>query len=250
MNTEQDNRGGQCDDDLILLSALNDFLYCSRRAWLHRVEGVFEHSADTLEGSYRHERTDEPCEENRPGVRVVRALPLFAPRLGLVGKADVVEFHVMALADEQAPAGAAGSQASAPRTETPYPVDYKHGRRRQWDNDDVQLCGQALCLEEMFGVPVPTGAIFHIASKHRRVVAFDQALRNDTLAAITGLRRMLSRKDIPSPVLKPQCEGCSLHGLCMPELADGGARIEGLAASLFRCDPVSQEPAQEADHGD
>ena len=93
-------------------------------------------------------------------------------------------------------------------------------------------------------------AIFHIASKHRRVVAFDQALRNDTLAAITGLRRMLSRKDIPSPVLKPQCEGCSLHGLCMPELADKRARIEGLAASLFRCDPVSQKPAQEPDHGD
>ena len=97
---------------------------------------------------------------------------------------------------------------------------------------------------------IVAGAIFHIASKHRRVVAFDQALRNDTLAAITGLRRMLSRKDIPSPVLKPQCEGCSLHGLCMPELADRGARIAGLAASLFRCDPVSQEPAQEPDHGD
>ena len=184
------------------LSALNHFTYCPRRCALIHIEGVFVENAFTLEGSQAHEHADTPGYENIAGVRTVRALPLFARKLGLVGKADIVEF----------------------RAGVPYPVDYKRGQRKKWDNDDVQLCAQALCLEEMFEVVVPGGAIFHGASKRRRDVVFDDSIRTLTLGTIQRVRNLFERREIPGAVLKPQCEGCSLHEICMPELAAGDMR--------------------------
>lgn len=215
------------DDQVVLLSALNDFLYCPRRAWLHRVEGVFAHTADTLEGSYAHERVDSSGRMHRDGVRIVRGMPLFSEALGLAGKADAVELHPPPQPGE---------------ADRPYPVDYKHGRRRKWDNDDVQLCAQAICLEEMFAVPVPAGAIFHVASKRRREVVFDQPLRQAVLEAIAGVRKMMSADAIPPPALRPQCKRCSLRPLCMPEIASDSGRVALLVASLFRCETEGQTP--------
>lgn len=201
----------------IILSALNQFLYCPRRCALIHVEGVFEESAYTLEGSLLHNRTDTPGVEERPGVRVVRALPLFSRRLGLVGKADVVEFH-------HQPDG----------SETPYPVDYKRGKRRRWDNDDVQLCAQGLCLEEMLQVGVPGGAIFHAGSKRRRDVIFDVALRALTERTIGEVRTLLASQRVPPAVLKPRCGGCSLHGVCLPELSERQDRVAAATRALFQ----------------
>lgn len=208
------------DDNLVLLSAVNDYLYCPRRAWLHRVESVFTHTADTLQGSYAHQRTDSAGDYYRDGIRVVHGLILFSKRLGLLGKADTVEFHPSP--DSQQPA-------------RPYPIEYKHGRRRKWDNDDAQLCAQALCLEEMFGVPVPTGAVFHIASKRRREVIFDQRIRQITLEAIAGLGRMLNLGQIPPPVRRPRCRGCSLYPLCMPDIPTDADYITRYVSELYQC---------------
>ena len=107
----------------ILLSAINQYLFCPRRCGLIHVDGVFQENAFTLEGSILHNKADTPGVENRPGVRIVRALPLYSRKLGLSGKADVVEFH---------------KQPGGP--EAPLPVDYKRGQRRKWANDDAQLC--------------------------------------------------------------------------------------------------------------
>ncbi|MDY7011547.1 MAG: CRISPR-associated protein Cas4 [Planctomycetota bacterium] len=214
------------DDDLVLLSAVNDYLYCPRRAWLHRVEGVFTHTAETLEGSHAHQGTDAAGWHHRDGVRIVHGLPLFATRLGLVGKADTVEFHPPLKTDQ---------------SDQPYPVEYKRGRRRKWDNDDAQLCAQALCLEEMFGVPVPAGAIFHVVSKRRREVVFDDELRNITLEAIVGIRRILSGGRIPPPVRRPRCRGCSLHSLCMPEVPADGGKVPRYVGALYNCKPDEKE---------
>jgi CRISPR-associated exonuclease Cas4 len=181
---------------MIPLSALNHFLYCPRRCGLIHVEGLFIENASTVEGQLRHETADTPGYESQPGVRVLRALPLFAHRLGLIGKADIVEFH--------------GSR--------PFPVEYKRGKRKQWDNDDVQLCAQAFCLEEMFQVEVPKGAVFHASSRRRRDVIFAPPLRKQTEIAILAVRQLISSSAVPLPYLKPQCEGCSLHGACLPEL--------------------------------
>ena len=187
------------DDAEVLLSALNQYLYCDRRCALIQVEGIFRDNAFTVEGKLNHEEADTPGYESQPGARVVRALPVFSHELGLSGTADIVEF----------------------RGKTPYPVEYKRGKRKQWNNDDVQLCGQALCLEGMFGVGVPAGAVFHASSKRRREVVFTGDLRERTRTAVRAVREMLKRRQVPAARLRPQCEGCSLRPDCLPELDAG-----------------------------
>lgn len=201
------------DDVVVPVSAVNQYLYCERRCGLIHVEGVFQENRYTLEGRFGHENADVPGVEERDGVRLARALPLFSRRLGLTGKADVVEFHRL-------PDGG----------ERPLPVDYKRGPRRQWDNDDAQLCAQALCLEEMLGVEVPAGAVFHAASRRRREVVFTPDLRGLTEKTIGEVRVMLASGAVPPPVFKPRCEGCSLKAVCLPELtADSGSSRRYLA---------------------
>ena len=207
----QDQRG-----EPVLISALNEFLFCDRRAALKFIEGIREENAYTLEGSLLHDRADTPGVEERAGVRIARALPLFSRRLGLVGKADIVEFH-------RQPDG----------SEIPYPIDYKRGRQRKWHNDDVQVCAQGLCLEEMLGVAVPAGAVFHAGSKRRREVVCDAPLRALTERTIEEVRTLLAGQRVPPAVLKPRCDGCSLRGVCMPEITQQPNRVAALARAVF-----------------
>jgi CRISPR-associated exonuclease Cas4 len=177
------------DDDLQPIRALNDLLFCERRCALHRIEEIWADNAHTLEGLRGHQRPDRPgYEAAADGIVAVHGVLLRSQRLGLVGKADVVEFR------PQADGG-----------EMPYPVEYKRGRRRKWDNDDVQLCAQALCLEEMLGVAVPAGAIFHIKSKRRREVVFTAALQAKTESTARRLHELVASGMTPPPVLKPRC---------------------------------------------
>lgn len=189
--------------ETIPVSALNQFLYCSRRAYLIHVEGIFTENEHTVLGELAHEHVDFPGYEQRAGWTLLRALPLFSDRLGLSGKADLVEVRY----------GEAGHIAEA------RPVEYKKGPKRRFDNDEVQLCAQALCLEEMLGLVVSTGAIFHAQSQQRHEVAIDDNLRRQTIDALRDLRALLSSAAIPAAELRPQCEGCSLHALCLPEAA-------------------------------
>ncbi len=190
--------------DPLPLSALNHFLYCSRRAYLIHVEGVFADNEHTVLGNLVHARVDEPGYEQRAGWELLRALPLFSDTLGLSGKADLVEVR-------RDPTNGHVIEAR--------PVEYKKGPKRRFDNDEVQLCAQALCLEEMFGLTVCDGAIFHAASACRTEVVFDDALRAQTRAALTGLRSLISSSKIPLAELKPQCDDCSLRVVCLPEKA-------------------------------
>ncbi len=205
--------------NLIRISALNDFLYCPRRAALHHLEGVFIHNPFTLEGSLLHRRVNEPSEERRGGLRIVFDLPVYSRSLRLVGKADAVEFR---------------SDPDDLCREIPYPVEYKRGRRRRWDNDDVQLCAQALCLEEMLKIPVPAGAIYHCRSRCRREVKFDATLRAKTVQAAAEVRALLCRTQTPPAVLRPQCKDCSLRAVCMPELTSDSRRIVRSHNGLFQ----------------
>lgn len=137
---------------------------------------------------------------------------LKSERLRLVGKADVVEFL----------------------SDVPYPVEYKRGRRKKWDNDDVQLCAQAMCLEEMLGVDVPRGAIFHIKTKRRREVEFDDKLRRKTEDAATRLHELIAAGVTPPAVLKPQCDGCSLRAICLPEMSSRIADVGQYMREMFQ----------------
>lgn len=188
-------------EEPVLISALNQYVFCPRRCALMHVEGIWSDNEHTTVGSLLHEHTDTSGYETEGDVTLLRALPLYSARYGLVGRADIVEM----------------------RAGIPSPVEYKKGKRRQFDNDDIQLCAQALCLEEMFGVPVEAGCIYHAASKRRRQVVVDARLRCDTVQAIEAVRLLLAESRVPPAILKPRCDGCSLRGVCLPELTGAEA---------------------------
>jgi CRISPR-associated exonuclease Cas4 len=185
------------DEARLPISAIGQYGYCPRRAVLMFVEQEFAESADTIEGEAQHARADEPLTTMEDGVRVERALPLWSVGYQLSGRADIIRFL---------PDGAI------------VPVEYKHGPRRPAEYDDMQLCAQAFCLEEMFGVTVPAGRIFYQQSQRVREVAFDAALRDNTTAAITALHRHLAGAlPVPPPRHDRFCHGCSLAEICRPD---------------------------------
>ena len=201
--------------ETVPISALNHYLYCPRRAYLIHAEGLFVANEHTLLGDLAHEHVDSPGYEQRVGWTLLRALPLFSDKLGLSGKADLVEVQ---RADH--PASALSNLSSGVHERkivAARPVEYKKGPKRRWANDEVQLCAQALCLEEMFGLAGPAGAVFHAQSQQRREVVFDTALRALTLSTLATLRSTLAQSVAPPAALTPRCDGCSLRSLCLPE---------------------------------
>lgn len=186
------------------LSALNHHIYCARRAYLIHAERIFVDNEHTLLGDLAHAAVDTPGYEHRAGWELLRALPLYSDTLGLSGKADLVEVR-------RDPVSARIVEAR--------PVEYKKGLARRWSNDQAQLCAQALCLEEMLGLPIASGLIYHAASARRDEVVFDDQLRSLTLATLDALRTTLARRSAPAAVLTPRCDGCSLRSVCLPEAA-------------------------------
>lgn len=203
---------GWLDHELVPISALEHYSFCPRQAALIHGEAVWEENLYTLRGRMVHAQVDQPGEELCGPIRVVRALPLWSSRLGLVGKADVVEFH----------------------GETPYPLDYKHGRLRDHPHAALQLCAQAVCLEEMFQIPVLKGAVYHASSRRRREVTFDAALRRRLLGAVAELREMLIKGRLPPPVSDRRCRHCSLKSSCLPRVVGDSSRVAKTLRSLFR----------------
>jgi len=204
------------EPDPLPISALQHWAYCPRQCGLIYLDQAFDDNLHTLRGNAVHAQVDRPGFEVRRGLRVERALPLFSDRLGLVGKADTVEFE---------PDGA------------PYPVEYKHGSRHKAADiaacDDLQLAAQALCLAEMTGRAVPEGALFYASSKRRRVVAIDAALLQRVADTAAEVRAMLHGGRLPPPTTDTRrCRGCSLHDRCQPDalarLAAGAAGEDDL----------------------
>lgn len=186
----------ETDDEPVMISALEHWSYCPRQYALIHIDQTYEENLYTMRGRAVHTTVDKVETEIQPGVRIERALPLWSKTLGLVGKADVVEFH--------------GT--------VPYPVEYKSGSRRQREHDDLQLCAQAMCLEEMTGQAVPRGAIFHHAARRRREVIFSPTLKKHVEEAIAAIRVLLAAKKLPPPVHDRRCEKCSLKDACMPQV--------------------------------
>jgi CRISPR-associated exonuclease Cas4 len=199
-------------DDFIMLSALQHFSYCPRQCALIHQEQSFSDNVHTLRGNAVHALADLTGYELRAGVLIERALPLVSERLGLIGRADVVEFL---------PNG------------TPYPVEYKHGPPRKRAHDDIQLAAQALCLEEMTGHPVLVGAIYHASSRRRREVSITPGLRQIVVDSTVAIRSMLQSGRMPPAVNDARCPQCSLIELCQPQILAGHARRQLLRARLF-----------------
>jgi CRISPR-associated exonuclease Cas4 len=190
------------EEEPIPLSALQHAVYCLRQAALIHLERLWAENRFTAEGLVLHEVSDKGAARRARGVRRVHALPLACRRLNLAGKADLVEFL---------PDGEGG--------EVPYPVEYKRGRPKLHRADEVQLCAQGLCLEEMTGRPVPEGALFYAETRRRVAVPFDAALREETEATARALAGVLASGVTPPPTPhKARCRACSLLELCRPGL--------------------------------
>jgi CRISPR-associated exonuclease Cas4 len=194
------------------LSALQHWVYCPRQCGLIHLEQAFAENIHTARGQAVHHLVDTPGYEIKSGVRVERALPLWSDRLGLIGKADLVEFH---------PDG------------TVFPVEFKHGAKRQKLHDDLQLAAQAMCLEDMLGRPVPKGAIFHASSHRRREVAITPELRQLVVETAEAIRAMLASGKLPPPVNDSRCKECSLKEICQPEAIADRARQKQQQRDLY-----------------
>jgi CRISPR-associated exonuclease Cas4 len=203
-------------DNPVQIAALQHWRYCPRQCALIHIEQAFAENLYTLRGQAVHARVDQPGFETRAGVRTERALPIWSERLGLIGKADVVEFE---------PDG------------TPHPIEYKHGPRRKSPRiaacDDIQLAAQAMCLEEMTGKSVAEGALFYASSKRRRVVPITPELRSNVKQAIQEVRALLAAGKLPPPVNDERCRACSLIELCQPEALTARAAQAEQRRQLF-----------------
>jgi CRISPR-associated exonuclease Cas4 len=215
------------EDDLLPLSALQHLLFCERQAALIHLEQLWADNRLTVEGTQLHERVDHAPGESRGEVRIARALPLRSLRLGLSGRADLVELHRVS-DDAGDPLDVTGGPGAVlpgvPGTWRPFPVEYKRGRPKAHHADKVQLCAQALCLEEMLGTTVPAGALFYGQTRRRHDVSFSDELRRETEEAAARLHRLLASGVTPSPVREPKCDQCSLIDLCLPGAPAHSAR--------------------------
>ena len=196
------------ENALVMISALQHYLYCPRQCALIHIERLWSENRFTAEGRLLHDKTDSPAEEKRKGVRTVTAMPLANEALGIAGVADVVEFH----------ATAHGEQS--------YPVEYKRGRPKTYRADEVQLCAQALCLEDMLGKPCPEGALYYGKTRRRQTVVFDEELRMLTQQVISDVRSLIEGGKTPSAKYNTKrCDTCSLIDDCQPKLLSHGHRV-------------------------
>jgi CRISPR-associated exonuclease Cas4 len=194
------------EDDLLPLSALQRLLFCRRQCALIHIEQAWVENLYTAEGRIMHERVDAGGQAARGDVRVENSVPLRSLRLGVTGKADAVEFHRKT-----------GTGKTKRVLWQPFPVEYKRGRPKKDNCDKVQLCAQAMCLEEMLDLEIPGGALFYGKTRRRQDVVFDAALRLETENAAKELHELFESRNTPKPVYEKKCETCSFVNLCLPK---------------------------------
>ncbi len=190
------------EDDLVMISALQHYLFCPRQCALIHIEQQWLENRLTAEGRILHERVHGGGRESRRTLRIEYDVPIRSLSLGVMGRADIVEFH---------------------RQEDglwrPLPVEYKRGRPKKDDTDRAQLCAQAICLEEMLQCTVPEGALYYGEKKRRTTVVFDQPLREETVQTVAALHSLLAAGRTPPPQYAKRCESCSFLPLCLPKVA-------------------------------
>ncbi|RLC01151.1 MAG: CRISPR-associated protein Cas4 [Deltaproteobacteria bacterium] len=196
------------EDQLLPLSGLQHIHFCERQCALIHVEQVWLENRFTAEGRIMHDRVDSGKSELRRDVRITFAVSMRSLCLGLIGKADVVEFH-----RETSPEGK--------DIWRPFPVEYKRGRPKKDNCDKIQLCAQALCLEEMLGNPIDAGAMFYGKTRRRQDVNFDDNLRAETEQMAKNFHALFNARATPKPVFDKRCPNCSFLSYCLPEKLDG-----------------------------
>lgn len=195
----------------VMISALEHYSYCPRQCALIHVEHVWDENIYTMRGRHVHETVDIESSQDQSGVRMERALPIWSKRLDLTGKADLVEFY--------------GDQ--------PYPVEYKAGKHRKGQHETLQLCAQAICLEEMLNVRVAKGAIYWHASRERKEIIFSSAMRERVETVAEAVHDIIARQYVPPPVNDKRCKDCSLNESCMPAVVCDKEKHRRSAREMF-----------------
>ena len=189
------------ENDLIQLSALQHFVFCKRQCALIHIEQLWSENVLTAEGRIMHDKVDTANRESRGNIRIEYGVPMRSLKLGLIGKADVVEFHKHG------------------EKWIPFPVEYKRGKSKLDNCDRVQLCAQAICLEEMMNIEIPDGALFYGQTRRREDVKFDSPLRKETEEAARRLHELIAPGITPKAEYSKKCERCSLVDLCLPKVS-------------------------------
>ena len=206
------------EDELLPISALQHLSFCPRQCALIHIEGQWADNALTAQGNVLHEKTHQEETEARPGIRIARSLRLHSFRLGLVGQADVVEFHAC---NADSPGEYTVELPGRSGGWRPFPVEYKRGRPKHGACDEVQLCAQALCLEEMLGVYIADGALFYGQPRRRLAVSFDLALRAATAELADKFHFLIEGGVTPAGIYEKKCQSCSLLEICLPNKTGG-----------------------------
>jgi CRISPR-associated exonuclease Cas4 len=186
------------ETDYIPIASLNQYSYCPHRCWRMFCAGEFIDNQYTIEGTSLHDRVHSLGEGNRAETWQIRAIWLKSERYKLIGKSDLIESESGQL----------------------YPVEYKRGRKGEWDNDELQVCAQALCLEEMTGKAIAQGYVYYAHSHQRQPVEISDQLREDAIATIQSVTTLLQTGLMPMPIYTQRCKGCSFYSQCLPQVAD------------------------------
>ncbi|MBI1911059.1 MAG: CRISPR-associated protein Cas4 [Deltaproteobacteria bacterium] len=203
------------EDKYIMVSAIEHYSYCPRQCALIHLEQTFDENLYTLRGNAVHEVVHEESSRLNEGIRFERSLPIWSERLGLVGKADMVEFE----------------------GNVPYPVEYKSGRHKAAGiHEHLQLCAQAICLEEMLGLSVEKGAVFWHSSRKRQEVVFTEVMRNAVKEVSGKIRRMIEERHMPEPPNDSRCRHCSLKESCMPSVIVEKQKLKAAVKKLLRAE--------------
>ena len=185
------------EDQLLPLSALQHWLFCPRQCGLIHLEQVWAENKFTAEGQVLHQKAHDGADESKAGVRITRSLPVRSFTLGISGQCDIVEFHGDGIVN---------------------PVEYKRGKPKSHRADEVQLCAQALCIEEMLGVSIPSGCLFYGENRRRTLIEFDGSLRQLVAETAGALHAMIDSRMTPlAEYAAPRCDSCSLIDLCQPK---------------------------------
>lgn len=214
------------ESDLLPISALQHLVFCERQCALIHIERLWEENRFTAEGKILHEKTDKEETESRGDCRIARSLLLQCKKLGLYGRADVVEFHKVNNDKRIILPGVNGLWV-------PYPVEYKRGKPKSDRCDEVQLCAQALSLEEMLNTDISEGALYYGTPRRRTIVNIDTNLRDETAKIAERLHALINKKITPHAVYDKKCENCSLNDLCMPLVNRKNGQVDDYINSIF-----------------
>ncbi len=215
------------NDDLLMISGLQHLAFCERQCAFIHVEQQWEENRLTVLGKHMHERVHNVENESRGSIRCVRGLRLVSHKLGLVGQADMVEYH--SVPDRENAVEVPGIKGWW----RPFPVEYKRGKPKRDNCDKVQLCAQAICLEEMTEVDILQGALYYGKKRRRQDVKFDGALRQETIDASKRLHDLIESGITPMPVYTPKCESCSFFKICLPKTIEKGRSVNNYLSNMI-----------------